>query len=350
MRAFAAGAHKLGKGVSIMKSVFFTYALAAAISMLAAIANVSQAFADQPAASRTFEFTYSATVPETALGAGGAYLWIPLPPDTERQKVHAYEVESDYPYEIVQASDIYANRFFKFDVSGASGPAQVSITFTVTRTAYSIDPFSPVSTASVIPLDPLHRERYLSPDKLVPIDGVIAEEAFSVAGELNGEVAVARALYENIVDTVEYDKSGEGWGRGDAIYACDVRAGNCTDFHSLFIGEARSLGIPSRFIIGFPLPDEHGEGEIGGYHCWGEFYTQSHGWLPVDASEARKFPEKREMFFCGLCENRIEFTMGRDIEVPGTAGLHNFFIYPYAEADGQPVSGVEKKFAFRDLG
>ncbi len=331
-----------------MKFMFFALACAAAAFALAAFAPVSAADTGGHFASRTFEFTYAATVPESEIG-GETYLWIPLPPDTARQEIHAYEVAAEFPYEIVQASDIYANRFFRFDLTGASGPAKISITFTVTRTAYSVDPLSPVSTSSVKPLDPSHRLRYLAPDKLVPIDGVIAEEAKSVAGNLAGDVAKARALYENIVDTVAYDKSGEGWGRGDALYACDVRAGNCTDFHSLFIGEARSLGIPSRFIIGFPLPEERGEGVISGYHCWGEFYSESHGWLPVDASEARKFPERREMFFCGLCENRIEFTMCRDIEVPGTAGLHNFFVYPYAEKNGQPVSGIEKSFSFRDL-
>lgn len=327
-----------------MKIVLLSAALAACALWLAppGPAHASEG------ASRSFMFTYGVALPEFAGGKSPAYLWIPLPPDTKHQKVHNYAVKSDYPFEVVTSSDLYANRFLRFDVTGGAD-AEISVMFFVTRTAYKIDATAPVSAASPHKLDPAHRELYLAPDSLVPIDGVIAEEAMSVAGGLKSPYAQARALYENIVDTVEYDKSGEGWGRGDALYACDVRAGNCTDFHSLFIGEARSLGIPARFTMGFPLPDERGEGEVGGYHCWGEFFTPEYGWLPVDASEARKFPEKRELFFCGLCENRIEFTMGRDIEVPGSSTLHNFFIYPYAEVDGQPLSGIERSFSFLDF-
>src|SRR2546427_1458 len=95
----------------------------------------------------------------------------------------------------------------------------------------------------------------------------------------------ARAIYDDVTSSMKYDKSGTGWGRGDAIYACDVGRGNCTDFHSLLIGMARSVGIPGRFSIGFPLPEQRGKGDISGYHCWAEMYVDG-AWLPVDSSEA----------------------------------------------------------------
>jgi hypothetical protein len=68
------------------------------------------------------------------------------------------------------------------------------------------------------------------------------------------------------------------------IYACEVGRGNCTDFHSLFIGLARAAGIPARFVMGFPLPVGQSEGGITGYHCWAEFYDEGLGWVPLDAS------------------------------------------------------------------
>jgi len=37
-----------------------------------------------------------------------------------------------------------------------------------------------------------------------------------------------------------------------------------------------------------------GSGEIGGYHCWAEFYLRGYGWVPVDTSEGWKQPEKRD--------------------------------------------------------
>jgi transglutaminase-like putative cysteine protease len=123
----------------------------------------------------------------------------------------------------------------------------------------------------------------------------------------------ARAIYNHVVATVTYDKSGKGWGRGDIYYACDARRGNCTDFHAIFIGHARAVGIPARFSIGFPVPAERGAGKIAGYHCWAEFYAQGLGWIPADASEAAKAPSHREYFFGHLDENRVQFSTGRDL-------------------------------------
>ncbi|MCK4413077.1 MAG: transglutaminase domain-containing protein [Candidatus Eisenbacteria sp.] len=68
----------------------------------------------------------------------------------------------------------------------------------------------------------------------------------------------------------------------------------------MFIAEARSLGIPARFIIGFSLPEGTPEGAVAGYHCWAEFHDEAAGWLPIDASEAHKHPEKAEQLFAGL--------------------------------------------------
>jgi hypothetical protein len=71
---------------------------------------------------------------------------------------------------------------------------------------------------------------------------------------------------------LRYDKSGEGWGHGDAVWACTSRNGNGTDFHSLFLGMKRASGFPARFEIGFPLPESKTEGNIPSYHCWAAFY------------------------------------------------------------------------------
>jgi hypothetical protein len=45
------------------------------------------------------------------------------------------------------------------------------------------------------------------------------------------------------------------------------------------------------------------------------------------------------------------FTYGRDLRLsPEQKGQPlNYFIYPYAEANGQPLKGLKTHFAFRDL-
>ena len=131
-------------------------------------------------------------------------------------------------------------------------------------------------------------------------------------------------LYDHLAATMKYDKPADkpGWGQGDALWACESRFGNCTDFHSLIIGMARACHIPARFVIGFPLPGDRTEGEIAGYHCWAELYLEGIGWLPLDSSEASKHPEDRDRFFGRLDANRVEFTRGRDLRLERlTAGL-----------------------------
>ncbi len=196
------------------------------------------------------------------------------------------------------------------------------------------------------------------PDRLVPVDGRIrqwAREVVEAAGAKT-DFEMARAIYDHVVATVRYDKSGKGWGRGDIYYACDARRGNCSDFHAIFIGYSRALGIPARFAIGVPLPakpetDTPGGGSIAGYHCWAEFYAKGIGWIPVDASEAAKDPSRREYFFGAHDENRVEFSRGRDVILspPQQGSPLNFFVYAYAELDGKPFDGVETAIAFRDL-
>jgi len=149
---------------------------------------------------------------------------------------------------------------------------------------------------------------------------------------------------------MKYDKSGTGWGRGDALYACDARRGNCTDFHALLIAMARSAGIPARFSIGLPIPRPRGSGEIAGYHCWAEMYVDGRGWVPVDSSEASKDPARREYFFGHHDEDRLEFSRGRHLTLePAQQGPPlNFFVYPYAEVDGRPHEAIDRKFTFTD--
>jgi transglutaminase-like putative cysteine protease len=65
----------------------------------------------------------------------------------------------------------------------------------------------------------------------------------------------ARAIYDYIIDNMRYAKN-EKYGTGDAVYACDSKTGNCTEFHSLFISLARTANIPSRFAIGAGIPSD----------------------------------------------------------------------------------------------
>jgi transglutaminase-like putative cysteine protease len=141
---------------------------------------------------------------------------------------------------------------------------------------------------------------------------------------------------------MKYDKpeGDKGWGRGDAEWACDAKFGNCTDFHSYFMGLARTKGMPARFEMGFSIPGgEEKEAKVGGYHCWAYVWIDGHGWMPVDISEADKNPAKAEYFFGTLDADRVTMTGGRDLtlEPAPASGKQNFLVYPLAEVDGKKV-------------
>jgi transglutaminase-like putative cysteine protease len=325
------------------------------MSLLLALASVSLSVtsATVPALrERKFEFEYKATVKDIPAGARRVELWIPVPHGDPFQKITGMVITSPSPYEIHTSQ--FGNRVLHVSLSD---PQQQSLTVTMRFTALRKEHVQArLQEASYHALDAkldADAARWLRPERLVPLDDKIRGWARKVveAARAKTDLEKARAIYNHVVSTVKYDKTGQGWGRGDIYYACDARRGNCTDFHAIFIGYCRAVGIPARFSVGFPLPADRGQGAVSGYHCWAEFYLRGVGWVPVDASEAAKNPAKREYFFGAHDENRVEFTRGRDLVLnPRQQGEPlNYFVYPYAEVDGKAFAGVEKSFSYHDL-
>jgi transglutaminase-like putative cysteine protease len=292
---------------------------------------------------RTFDFTYAATV--TGLQPGQtARVWLPVPPSNEDQDVSV--LSRDLPAEgRIGRDSVYRNQILYVEAkANAEGKIPLKMVYRVTRREVK---------GAVKPTteDAREVERLLQADKLVPIGGK-PEELLKGKKVPDDPMQAARLFYDVVNGHMRYDKSGIGWGRGDAVWACDSKTGNCSDFHSLFISLARTHKLPAKFEIGFPLPAKHGSGEIPGYHCWAKFRIDGKGWVPVDISEANKNPELRDYYFGNLSPDRLAFSAGRDIElVPRQAGPPlNFFVYPYVEVDGKPYpdSKVERHFSFRD--
>ncbi len=304
------------------------------------------------ASSRSFEFSYQVHVPASATGGTG-HLWVPLPRSDAYQDIRHLHVESTARHAIGRDAD-YGNPYAVFTPTPEQAAAgyDVLLRFAAVRREHRVflsgATLQSVSTA--VPHDPMLK-RYLQPDRLVPLNGMIAELAKKNTIGATTPLERARKIYDYVLTTMRYDKSGEGWGHGDAIWACTAKRGNCTDFHALFIAMMRTSGIPARFEIGFPLPEGKTEGDIEGYHCWAEFYLEGLGWVPVDASEAWRNPSKRDYFFGAHDANRVLFTYGRDIRLSAEQKGEpiNYFIYPYEEIDGQVVTDLKTHFTFRDL-
>ena len=296
---------------------------------------------------RKLHFSYAFTVRNIPPGTDSIDIWAPVPQSDYHQTISNLQVDCKYPYSIVSDEE-YGNSLLRINAKSAI-PSNLSATmeFQLIRSGYRALG-QKQNQPQQISMKTL--QRFLSPDRLVPTDGKIANETRKVVREDMTPLLKARAIYDYVASTMKYDKSGKGWGRGDALYACDIRRGNCTDFHSLFIGMARASGIPARFVIGFPIPEALAEGEIAGYHCWAEFYVDGLGWIPVDASEANKHREKWDFYFGGIDENRVQFSSGRDIRIDHASSGErvNYLIYPYVMIDGKPYDSVQTRIRFSE--
>lgn len=299
---------------------------------------------------RSFVLEYKAVVKDLPEGTKRVDLWVPVPHDDLYQKITDLRIDSPYSYKMMVGSD--GNIMLHVAVENPKEPVALTLSLDTARQEHQ-QPRLSSGERLAKDEDPKELAQWLKPDRLVPLDDQIRKWAREVveAAHAHTDLEMARAIYNHVVATVKYDKSGKGWGRGDIYYACSERRGNCTDFHAIFIGYCRALGIPARFAIGFPLPADRGRGKIAGYHCWAEFYAKGIGWVPIDASEAAKNPNQREYFFGHHDENRIEFTKGRDIVLtPRQQGDPlNYFVYPYAEVDGKTYGGTDLAVTYRDV-
>jgi transglutaminase-like putative cysteine protease len=295
---------------------------------------------------RVFEFTY--TVNGEGLPADRPVdVYIPLPRNTSGQKIISESVSSSLPGRL-GSEPVYGNAYYHIHrPAGSRQPLDASLSWTVSR--------SRLGTEGDTELEIAEKERFLSPNRLVPVGHEILDPILLEVYRRRGEdtpAATARAIYDWVVDNVQYRKVGTGWGNGDTFWACSERYGNCTDFHALFVSLARTEGIPARFEIGFPVPADRRAGDIGGYHCWVRFHLPGQGWIPIDASEAAKHPEQRELLYGAHPADRIHFTTGRDLVISEATRARplNYFVYPHVEVDGEVWGGkLDTRFSFRQL-
>ena len=299
--------------------------------------------------SRHFTFHYGFTVKDLPAGKP-VRVWIPAAQSDAYQDVKVFSAIGDLPLKRTHESK-YGNEMYFAETKHLVGSElHFDIQYEVTRRERLALEGSPQVTT--VALTRRERQEDLQPNVLVPITGVPAELAEKVTQGKTETLDKARAIYDYVFKTMRYEKTGTGWGRGDVLYACDAKKGNCTDFHSLFIAMARSQRIPARFEIGFPLPSDKHSGEIAGYHCWSDFYTAGKGWIPVDISEAWKHPEKHDYYFGSHDVNRIQFSMGRDLRLtpPQDGKPLNYFVYPYIEVNGKDYPNVSLSISFQDIG
>lgn len=299
------------------------------------VKNASNALLGVIEGTDQFTFTYKVYLPEFK---GDANIWIPIAQSDKFQDIEILDIETNIEYQINREA-VFGNQYLHANMSESNSSDSISITYKVLR-----------KEKEAYAEEGLNFNQFISANEFVPVGDRFLEIAMETIKEkeANTPLTIARALYDYVVDNVRYAKQGK-YGTGDANYACDEKSGNCTEFHSLFISLARSVGIPARFAVGAAIPSERNEGGVNGYHCWAEVFAEGK-WWPVDISEANKYTPLATYYFGHHPANRIEFSKGREIrpEPLPASGAISFFAYPVFEVQKKPVD-VKTSFSFERI-
>lgn len=289
---------------------------------------------------RTLEITNTVTIESIPEGSKKADIWIPYPLNSPYQEILDVRIDSPYAYDINQ-DDKFGNRMIYLSVPDPPGSIELTLTYTIKRYENHGGVMG-TESAEDLPWA-------LEPARLIPLSPLVEDIARANTKPDDSPKEKAKSLYHHTASHMNYDKSGEGWGNGDWQFACDSKKGNCTDYHSYFIGLCRNIGIPAYFEIGYSIPAGESEGKIQGYHCWANFWDGER-WAPVDISEGDKRPETLAYYFGHLDPNRIAFSRGRDIvfDPPQKGDPVNYFIYPYAEVDGGKHEKIRQELTFKE--
>ncbi len=305
---------------------------------------------------RSMKTVFTCKVMPPAEKAKNLNLWIPLPSDSDLQKIENVTLEGVEKWKITQEPK-FGNRmvFIHFDSSQTTQP--VVLKYTVTRKEMRV--LSDPPPAKVIKLSNSESRKFLDAEKSLPVGGRFMTISNDVTRGKHSTLDKAHAIYEHVVGNMKYDYKNESpkLGEGDAEFVCDAKLGDCTDIHSYLISLARSQGIPSLHEYGFgvsgipvasPLPEE---AKITSYHCYPCLYQETYGWVPTDASDGIRWLDKgradlKNYQFGNLAleRNAVAISHGRNLILsPAQQGEPvNKFIYPYAEEDGKPIKvGME---------
>ena len=226
------------------------------------------------------------------------------------------------------------------------------------------------------PLSDAERKLNLMPTTFLPTDGIVKETADAIVRGKQGDVAKARAIYDWVVENTFRNPKTLGCGVGDITTM--IRTGNlngkCADLNALFVGLARSAGLPARDVYGIRvMPSEFGFKALGAgsevvskaQHCRAEVWLAGSGWTPVDPADVRKVVLEEPPTNLALTDpkviaarrallgawegNWLAYNVAHDVKLPGSKEEPiAFLMYPQAENRSGFLDSLDpEKFKYR---
>ncbi len=288
----------------------------------------------------------------------GLRLWVPIPFDSDYQRVSGVSVFGSYEKYLRTKDRVYGADilYFRFD-------PEVEKNFVIVRYDVAVrDRKTDFAHPRPLLYGDENISRYLQPTASIRTDGVVAEYAKRIAGDETDPLKKAHKIYDWVVDNMFRDPKVRGCGIGDAYHSLEsgYLGGKCADVSAVFVALLRASGIPAREVFGIRIaPSVHSKAYgvksadiTTAQHCRAEFYIEKYGWIPADPADITKLilvegldrnstkvqEEKRRQF--GSWEmNWMGYNHARDLVLRPRPVQYplSIFGYPYAESGDEPL-------------
>jgi transglutaminase-like putative cysteine protease len=302
----------------------------------------------------TFEVT---TRVEVLKPNGVAHIWLPaaLIRETPFQRTRANKFTAEGG-----SAKLTKDKPNALGIVSATYPANAKPVLTLTSQVslknYAVDLSAPGKAPHVSKEE---LDYFLQPSRYVPTDGIVKATALKATTGATSDVEKAREIYNWVVDNTFRDPKVRGCGRGDIRFMLESgdMGGKCADLNALYVGLARSVGLPARHVYGLRIAkSDLGYTSLGlatdkatkGQHCRVEVYLHEYGWVPVDPADVRKVvleeppgnrplsdqmvSKARNRLFGSWEMNWMAYNYAHDVALPGSANQSlTYFMYPQAE-------------------
>jgi transglutaminase-like putative cysteine protease len=345
---------------------------AGALGLAPRLASAQVAYTPMPKGWRTF-----ALVARVEPMAGATRAWIPLPTfeaaDWQRAGTVAWTGNAKVAERVRDPK--YGAEMLRVEWAADQQSPMIEVTAQVQAQDRSVVP----GQGSAPALGDAERKLNLAATELLPTDGLVKETAQDIVKGKKDDVARARALYEWVVDNTFRNPTTLGCGIGDitTMLKTGNLNGKCADLNALFVGLARSVGLPARDVYGIRVvPSQFGFKALGAgsenitkaQHCRAEVWLPGSGWTPVDPADVRKVvleeppgnlamgdakvAAARKALFGSWEGNWVAFNAAHDVKLPGSKEPPvAFLMYPQAENKSGFLDSLDPdKFKYRITG
>ena len=314
---------------------------------------------------RTFETTTRVEISD-AFGVARAWVPMPLEADNDWQKT----IGNSWSGNARTARIVHDGKYGMALLYVEWPEKEMNPVVEVTSRFMTRDRAVDFSRPAEIDLSAAEREFFTAPTELIPTDGIVRKTALDITKGAKSDVEKARAIYEWIVDNTFRDPKTRGCGVGDvkSLLESGNLGGKCADLNALYVGLARSVGVPARDVYGVRVaPSKYGYKSLGvgtanvtkAQHCRAEFFARGFGWVPVDPADVRKVvleeppgnlavkDEKvvaaRTRLFGSWEMNWLAYNTAHDVQLPNAtkAPKKPFLMYVNAQCDGEMRDELE---------